>query len=598
MKKILRVLALLCALLLPLTADAESTSFPVAKQRVSSTVRVLLSRLGITDRMDLTLDGQYVLTCGENVTMAFQRKSVLTILLKNDHLIVYYEGMRLDAGQTLTLERWEQADGFRLANNDALYQGDLRLTVREGVIRFVLSMNVEDYLMGVVPYEMGEGFPLEALKAQAVASRTYALCKLDDSRDYDVVDTTNDQVFKGRRDGNETVEQAVTETSGLCGFYKGKLSITYYSASNGGQTDLVENVWDAKGDYGYYAMNDDSYDLENPKSTVRKVTVPKKAQKVEDTPYVFRLLLAGQLESQLLAEGFDASPESLRVDEVLEIRADTPKFADPSRVMTMLHVTFRYSARTRTDAPTSVPQASTPMPDEEVNLWAPVETLAPTDAATPQSTTSLRPTATPAPTYGEFVAKQEAVTLDIPIFPMAEKALGLGINSYDNELVTVSETDDAFAIESRRFGHGVGLSQRGAEWMALRYDKTFTDILAFYFPGMELQRLDRAEQSEATLAPDTFETPGPAPTPTPKPTLMPVTQAAPEGAWYAAVTEIDEDSSLNLRAEPDLSSDIVMRLYRGQRLLVLQRCPQEGWVKVATDTAEGYVLEKFLTAEE
>lgn len=40
-----------------------------------------------------------------------------------------------------------------------------------------------------------------------------------------------------------------------------------------------------------------------------------------------------------------------------------------------------------------------------------------------------------------------------------------------------------------------------------------------------------------------------------------------------------------------------MRLYKGQQVLVLERCPQEGWVKVRTDVAEGYVVEEYLTAE-
>ena len=63
------------------------------------------------------------------------------------------------------------------------------------------------------------------------------------------------------------------------------------------------------------------------------------------------------------------------------------------------------------------------------------------------------------------------------------------------------------------------------------------------------------------------------------------------------MTEIDDDSSLNLRKTPDLGGEILMRLYKGQQVLVLERCPQEGWVKVRTDVAEGYVVEEYLTAE-
>ena len=56
-------------------------------------------------------------------------------------------------------------------------------------------------------------------------------------------------------------------------------------------------------------------------------------------------------------------------------------------------------------------------------------------------------------------------------------------------------------------------------------------------------------------------------------------------------------SSLNLRSLPDLSGEIVLRLYKKQRLLVLERCEEEGWVRVRTDAAEGYVMESYLSAE-
>ena len=79
---------------------------------------------------------------------------------------------------------------------------------------------------------------------------------------------------------------------------------------------------------------------------------------------------------------------------------------------------------------------------------------------------------------------------------------------------------------------------------------------------------------------------------------MPVNQTLPQGAWYAVVTEIDEDSSLNLRAAPDASAEVLLKLYKNQRLIVLEECPQEDWVHVKTDAAEGYVMEKFLTQEQ
>ena len=98
-----------------------------------------------------------------------------------------------------------------------------------------------------------------------------------------------------------------------------------------------------------------------------------------------------------------------------------------------------------------------------------------------------------------------------------------------------------------------------------------------------------------TPDPVMFYTPGPAATATPRPTLMPVTAAQlPEGAWLASVEGIDDDSSLNLRAEPTQAAQILMRLYKHQRLIVLETCEDPVWVHVKTDVIEGYVMVGFL----
>lgn len=597
---------LLCLLLVSpqgLTEQAAAENPPASFQAAparSQIVRVLLSRLNIADRIDITLDGVFSLgNRGEN-SMIFKRGSQLTILLKNGSLIVYYEGMSFSAGQSLYLTRY-QADsgmenGIRFTGERALYEGDLQLNVDNAVIRATLHIHVEDYLHGVVPYEMSNDFPLEALKAQAITARTYALRRQDPGKAYDLVDTTNDQVYKGRVAGYDRAAQAVMETRGLCGFYKDQLAECFYAASNGGQTDLVEHVW-SQGDYGYYEMKDDPYDLENPQSLVKTYAIPKKSAKVEDISYGFRALLSQALTEELIAKGYDPSPESLQVDEVLALSVDVPAFAAPSRVMTTLNITLKYSGRTRTDAPAQVPLVN--LDEEEISLFATTampETPSPTlvETVTPPPT----PAPTPAPVYGKFEAVTEPVTLHIPIFPDVANATALSLNgSSNNEIITVVEDSRQYTLQARRYGHGVGMSQRGAEWMAAQYGKTYLDILSFYYPGMTLKQYAEADTVLSVLDTEQLATPGPRPTATPKPTLMPVTAVATGGAWYAIVWDIAEDSSLNLRATPDMSGEIVLKLSKNQRLLVLERCAEEGWVKVETDAVEGYVMEKFLKIE-
>ena len=188
------------------------------------------------------------------------------------------------------------------------------------------------------------------------------------------------------------------------------------------------------------------------------------------------------------------------------------------------------------------------------------------------------------------------VTLDL--FPETVIALGLSVSGANNEIISLKEEETSFTLTAGRFGHGVGFSQRGAQQMARAGEKTFREILSFYFPGSVLKEYAGEPAPLPTPPPVLAKDPGPAPTATPRPTLMPVTMELPEGARRAKVENIAEDSSLNLRAQPSAGADILMRLYRHQELIVLEQCDIPGWVHVQTDAVEGYVMESFLVYAE
>ena len=144
------------------------------------------------------------------------------------------------------------------------------------------------------------------------------------------------------------------------------------------------------------------------------------------------------------------------------------------------------------------------------------------------------------------------------------------------------------------YGHGVGMSQRGAQWMAGQYSKTFDEILAFYYPGMVLMQGGTGAPVLPTVPPELAATPAPPATPTPKPTLMPVTtNSLPEGAKVMYVNA----SSLNLRAEPSMVGELLMRLQANQRVIVLEVCDDPEWVHVKTDVVEGYCMVSYLAEE-
>ena len=238
----------------------------------------------------------------------------------------------------------------------------------------------------------------------------------------------------------------------------------------------------------------------------------------------------------------DYVPEYFRIDAVEALELTTPRFKAPSRLMTKMEIRVAVSGRKLLPPDTPEPPL-TYEPDD------PDETATPEPTATPQ----------PVPRLGGFESAG-TFTLELPLFPAVIRALNLSIYGADNEIITVTETDEAFELVSGRYGHGVGMSQRGAQWMADRYGKNFQEILAFYFPGMELRKADAGAAAIPTPDPVLAETPGPAATPTPRPTLMPVTEEGlPEGAWLASVEGIADDSTLNLRAEPSSAAEILMR---------------------------------------
>ena len=440
----------------------------------------------------------------------------------------------------------------------------------------MLTLSVEDYLLGVVPYEMSESFPLEALKAQAVCARTYALSRVSREKAWDVVDTTNDQVYRGTVSSKPNSARAVRETAGIVITSNGALANCYYSASNGGQTELPSHVWSGNESSTCYQMTDDPYDLENPESIQKKIRLDKDGTGLRSA---FLALLEEAVFSEPEMKDFVRAEGAFRVDGISAVTLSSPRFSPPSRLMTKLTVTLSVSGKqylpVRTDLPLTWEED-----DAHAVTAAPTFTPAPTPVPTPVLSDFI-----PAGTF----------TVTLSLFPSVIRALGLSIYGADNEIVTVNEEKDAFLLKAGRYGHGVGMSQRGAQWMAGQYGKSFTEIISFYFPGSVLMKAASGIQPLPTVDPRLAETPGPAATPTPRPTLMPVTETGlPEGAYLASVENIEDNSSLNLRAEPATSSDILMRLYKHQKLIVLEACEDPEWVHVRTDAAEGYVMLSFL----
>jgi stage II sporulation protein D len=118
--------------------------------------------------------------------------------------------------------------------------------VRQGAgVTAVNQVNIEEYLYSVVGSEAIPSWPLEALKAQAVAARTYAIYQSnkESNRYYDLDTTTATQVYKGLNNEYVSTVEAVQQTQGQVMTHGGKVILAAFHAASGGHTENVEDVW-------------------------------------------------------------------------------------------------------------------------------------------------------------------------------------------------------------------------------------------------------------------------------------------------------------------------------------------------------------------
>jgi SpoIID/LytB domain protein len=130
-----------------------------------------------------------------------------------------------------------------------LYPGHLRLQPNSyGNYTLVNIVPVESYLRGVVPHEIGPKAPLEAVKAQAIIARTYALRNLHrfQADDYQICANTHCQVYWGLSDTNERSDRAIQETAQQVLTYEGQLVDALYSSTTGGVTAFFSDIWDGR----------------------------------------------------------------------------------------------------------------------------------------------------------------------------------------------------------------------------------------------------------------------------------------------------------------------------------------------------------------
>lgn len=439
-------------------------------------LRVKLS-IGTVSSFSFYNDGNY------SVSDTPLERQLYTVKLEGGKLNLYYGSRLVSSGSTIYITRHTGTTGYNnfIWLNNSLYGyrsyiGDMCFSISGSSLTLVNYIDIEHYLYGVVPYEMSDGWPIEALKAQAIAARNYAAKRLGGGGSYDITDTSSDdQVYKGFDASASNAIAAVDATAGKVLLSGSTVIDTYYSASNGGWTELPYHRWGGGATWPYYQITYDPFDLANPSSRYETITFPVAIDGAHpittstnvsgtiDTDKAVALIRQAIFASGQLSSYGVSSADGFALTGVLDLYAhtyDTSSGQDHSR-----------------------------MPASGVNDC--IDKV----MATGDFTVSV----------GGTLVTVNDVTFDMRGLCSSDggKAFiyaSLGV--YYIEPVYDGSTITAFALSMRRYGHGCGLSQRGAQQRA-NSGQTYDQILQFYYPTTTLSTLSLTHPAlTANVSPD------------------------------------------------------------------------------------------------
>ena len=312
-------------------------------------------------------------------------------------------------------------------------------------VSIVNLVDMDDYLASVVGSEMYPSWHIEALKAQAVIARTYALTRTGyKGYGIDVTDDTRTQAYQGVKKETDSTYRAAHETAGMVVKYNGKLAETFFCSMSGGKTADVYSAWGGGAGLDYLKSVDDIYeDVENIKGDTWKVTY---------TP--------SEIEAKLSASGIDIGNvtgltvaergNDMRVRKLIitGTKGSHTLTFDKCRSFFNLKSQYYYISGGASQNTVSVISANG---ISNVNI------------------------------AGASILSASGIT------QAPDSSYVKGSNN-SATLTSASSGDiQPFVFDGRGNGHGVGLSQYGAQGMA-KAGFSYVDIIKFYFSGVSVEK--------------------------------------------------------------------------------------------------------------
>lgn len=277
MKKIIKAMSALSLVSLLFAANVTPASAISQSSVDNYRVRIANSSSTITVRMNSAYKVKI-----DNVDISYKigNSEVLGVSMNNSTLTLKKEnGDVIGSGSVIDIVKDNNNyEYFELKESGgyAKYPGSVRFVLNSDKksINCVNVLDIETYIKGVIPHEMGANSPLEALKAQAITARSLAVSRVNkyDSDGYDVRNDTSDQVYKGYNAtynaSTHNVSKAVDQTKGIVLKYGNSIVTGLFYSNNGGMTISDDYVWSTGNKTPYYNSKADTYDTAPHSSTV------------------------------------------------------------------------------------------------------------------------------------------------------------------------------------------------------------------------------------------------------------------------------------------------------------------------------------------
>lgn len=380
------------------------------------------------------LGNQSSITVEPSETYVIENSSLLLEKGKSYYVKVQSSGVALYDGSSkladfASFKAIPSTYSATLSINGRKYLGDMQFTNEGGkYVRPVNTVPMEDYLKGVVPKEIYTSWALDALKAQALAARTYAMTYVNRT----VIDDTQNYQVYGGYEWHERTTQAVDETFGQVVTYNGALAQTVFSSSNGGYIESSYNYW-GKTKLPYLEAKQDPYDPQRAWSqaiTKKQLDLTGKDLKNPsawwDAAKEVDLIMANNIRAKMQAIGF--ANKDIKI-----ISVDDIKFYEPTtgQRATKGDLTVKYVIKDQFDESGNL----------KISTWN--------------------------------LVGEKASSL---------KTMLNGIKMLNLYVTSIKSSEQSIVIEGKGYGHGVGLSQYGASSMASQ-GKSYREIISFYYPG-------------------------------------------------------------------------------------------------------------------